>query len=407
MATPKLSQRDMQEALDAQAAHGTAQKAAESLGLNRLTFNSRVAAARSAGLEPSAKARKQLPLAQQVKKLEQELKRAQAESADASAVKRLIGATADRASELNPPAWMTKEIKPSSPGAPTLMLSDLHWGEVVYASQINGVNSYNLAIARERLRNTFDSAFSLLDIISPTSDYPGIIIPLLGDCISGDIHEELAESNELHSIPTVLDLLEHLTSGIKLAADKYGNVFCPCVSGNHGRNTKKIRAKDRNHTSFDWMLYQLLAKAFKDDKRVTFYIPDGSDAYYKVYNTRYLATHLDQFRGGDGMIGALGPIIRGDHKKRSRNAQIGMSYDVLIGGHWHQYIHLTRLIVNGSLKGYDEFAWTNNFGFERPQQALWLTHPRHGITFRMPVYADRGMKYSAKTKWVSVPSFEP
>lgn len=29
----------------------------------------------------------------------------------------------------------------------------------------------------------------------------------------------------------------------------------------------------------------------------------------------YLLTHGDQFRGGDGVIGALGPIIRGDHKK--------------------------------------------------------------------------------------------
>lgn len=102
------------------------------------------------------------------------------------------------------------------------------------------------------------------------------------------------------------------------------------------------------------------------------------------------------------MIGALGPIIRGDHRKRSRNGQIDLSYDVMICGHWHQYMHLTRLIVNGSLKGYDEYAYTNNFGFEQPQQALWLTHPKHGITFRMPVYVDRD-KQAPKTAWVSIP----
>lgn len=346
---------------------------------------------------------KKINPADEVKRLTKELRAAQQESADAQAVKAIIGSIADKTASSVPPTWLQAVKKPGSPGVPTLMLSDLHWGEIVHPAQINNVNEYNLTIARARLKSTFQSAMALTDIISPKNDYPGIVVPLLGDMISGDIHEELAESNELHSIPTVLDLWTHLAAGISMMADKYNNVFLPCVSGNHGRNTKKIRAKDRNHTSFDWMLYQLLARHFQDDKRITFYIPDGSDAFYKIYATRYLATHLDQFRGGDGMIGALGPIIRGDHKKRSRNGQIDMSYDVLIGGHWHQYMHLTRLIVNGSLKGYDEYAWANNFGYEKAQQALWLTHPTRGVTFRMPVYCDRDENRKVVTTWVSVP----
>jgi hypothetical protein len=44
--------------------------------------------------------------------------------------------------------------------------------------------------------------------------------------------------------------------------------------------------------------------------------------------------------------------------------------------------------VNGSLKGYDEYAYTNNFPFEPPTQALWLTHPEFGITISMPVFVD-------------------
>lgn len=102
------------------------------------------------------------------------------------------------------------------------------------------------------------------------------------------------------------------------------------------------------------------------------------------------------------MIGCLGPIIRGDHKKRSRNAQIDMEYDTMLLGHFHQYLHHGRVIVNGSLKGYDEYAYTNNFGFEQPQQALWLTHPRHGQTFRMPVFVGN-QRADVKTEWVSVP----
>jgi hypothetical protein len=340
----------------------------------------------------------------EIRRLKAELKQAQAESADAIAVKQIIGDIASKTSTMEPPKWLApRNFKHGTPGVPTLFLSDLHWGEVVHPAQINNVNKFNLSIAHERMTNTINVTERLLSIISPKMNFPGIVIALGGDMISGDIHEELADSNDLHTIPTVLDLWGALASVVRRAADTYGNVFLPCVSGNHGRNTKKIRAKDRNHTSFDWMLYQLLAKEFEKDKRVTFYIPDGPDAAYRVYGTRYNLTHGDQFRGGDGMIGALGPIIRGDHKKRSRNGQIDLSYDVLMCGHWHQYMHLTRLIVNGSMKGYDEYAFSNNFGFEPPQQALWLTEPDHGITYRMPVYCDRSRKQRIITDWVSVP----
>jgi hypothetical protein len=149
------------------------------------------------------------------------------------------------------------------------------------------------------------------------------------------------------------------------------------------------------------MLYQFLARHFDGDKRITFMIPDGSDAAYRIYSTRYNLTHGDQFRGGDGMIGPLGPITRGDHKKRSRNSQIEMDYDILLMGHWHQYIHLSKLIVNGALKGYDEYAYTGNFPFEKPQQALWITHPVYGPTIRMPVYCERVEK-AVQRSWVSI-----
>jgi hypothetical protein len=272
----------------------------------------------------------------------------------------------------------------------------------VHPAQINGVNTFNLTIARRRLADTINSAVKLARIISPKFDYPGIVIPLGGDMVSGNIHEELAATNEINTIPTVLDLWKCLASAIEQMADTFGAVFLPCVSGNHGRNTRKIWAKDRHHTSFDWMLYQILAKHFAGDKRITFMIPDGSDASYSIYNTRYLLSHGDQFRGGDGMIGPLGPITRGDHKKRSRNSQIDLSYDVMLIGHFHQYMHLTSLIVNGSLKGYDEYAYAGNFKFEQPQQALWITHPVYGPTFRMPIYSERSAR-PARRAWVSVP----
>lgn len=293
------------------------------------------------------------------------------------------------AAKPSPPRWLTGKAKRGkTSGVPTIFASDWHWGEVVEPGQVNGVNEYNMALAHERAKRLITTSIQLLKHELANPNYPGIVFVLGGDMVSGDIHEELMATNEAEIMPTVIDLFGVLIWCIQTLADEFGMVFVPCVSGNHGRNTHKIRAKGRNFTSFDWLLYQFLAKRFEGDKRVTFQIPDGPDAYYQVYGTKYLLTHGDQFRGGDGVIGALGPIIRGDHRKRSRNGQIGMAYDCMLLGHWHQLIQLQRLIVNGSLKGYDEYAYSNNFGFERPRQALWLTHPQHGITFSMPVYVD-------------------
>jgi hypothetical protein len=337
-----------------------------------------------------------------IARLESELKRATAESADAAQIKQLIGVLDEKISNANPPDWLSKPLTtPSAPGVPTLFLSDLHWGEIVHASQIGGVNSFNLKIAHDRMRYTVETAINLLRILSPTMDYPGIVVPLGGDMISGNIHEELTATNELNTMPTVLDLYDQLVGAIKLLADTFGNVRLPCVTGNHGRDTRKIWSKDRHATSFDWLLYQFLAKHFQDDKRISFFIPDGSDALYKIYDTRYNLTHGDQFRGGDSIIGPIGPLTRGNQKKQARSQAVNQEYDLMICGHWHQYIHLERLIVNGSMKGYDEYAYQGNFGFEPPRQGLWVTHPRYGITYRMPVLCEQPPKKRSKPEWMA------
>lgn len=404
MAMTTVPDAQLRAALDfLMLAGGNKAEAANAAGLSPSSFKDRIKMAEKRGLKPNKGAPNPLDpkaMAGQIKRLEAELKQHEKTSDQVNIIKGVIGSMTRQVEALDPPAWLIKpNTKPSAPGVPTLFISDLHWGETVYPSQINNVNEYSVKTAHERMAVLVDSAVHLLEIISPKMDYPGLVMPLGGDMISGNIHDELTATNELNSMPSVLDLYGVLVGVIESMATRFGAVFLPCVSGNHGRDTRKIWGKDRHHTSFDWLLYRFLAKHFESDKRVTFFIPDGPDAYYKIYDHAYLLTHGDQFRGGDGMIGCLGPILRGDHKKRSRNAQVGLDYDTMIMGHWHQYIHHSRVIVNGSLKGMDEYSYSNNFGFEPPQQALWITHPKYGQTFRMPVYVGKHDKPLSST-WV-------
>lgn len=333
--------------------------------------------------------------------LRAELEEARSVKDTAETIRELVGSAKMEVNKLQLPSWVVEPKKSKTPGVPTLMLSDLHWGEQVRPEQVGGVNEFNLAIARRRLQAVIHTTIGLSRILDPEMRYPGIVIPLGGDMVSGSIHDELAATNELNTMPTLIDLYRNLVPAIKLAADVFGNVFLPCVSGNHDRDTKKTWNKDRNHTSFGWLLYQFLAVAFADDPRVTFYIPDNADALYRVFHLRYLLTHGDQFKAGDSIIGPIGPISRGEQKKLARYSAVGNEYDVMIFGHWHTRMISARLRGNSSLKGFDEYAAQNNFKFEPPSQNFFMTHPDYGITFDAPVYCDVEKARKA-TPWVSV-----
>jgi hypothetical protein len=407
MPSKPIPDKDLQIVIDAFQKTNSKVEGAKLIGMNANTFHSRLQMALQRGLVSSIETKleeislidKLTEANDRIKELESMAFSNQEEKVTSDYIKRKIIKIKD--SKTTVPKWLIKTTnKKKFAGVPTIFASDWHWGEIVDPNQINGVNEYNMTIAQNRAKQMIEKAVDLLKNHVAHTEYPGIVYVLGGDMVSGDIHEELQATNEKEIMPTVIDLFGVLIWCISTLADEFGNVFVPCVSGNHGRNTHKIRAKGRNFTSFDWLLYQFLAKHFENDKRIQFLIPDGPDAYYSIYGHKYLLTHGDQFRGGDGVIGALGPIIRGDHRKRSRNAQIDMTYDTMIIGHWHQLIQLERLIVNGSLKGYDEYAYSNNFGFEPPRQAMWLTHPEHGITFSIPIYVEK-QKKEFNMDWIS------
>lgn len=304
-----------------------------------------------------------------------------------------------------PPRWLIEErTGGSAPGVPVTIWSDWHFGEVVRPAEVGGANEFTIAIAKERVRRLVERTIDLCFAHMVRPEYPGIVVCLGGDMISGDIHEELAVSNELLTAPTLIELQGVLIWALETLADRFGRVFCPAVVGNHGRMTHKPRAKGRVHTSFEWLLYCQLERHFANDPRVTFLIPGEADAHFSVYGHRYMLTHGDSMgvKGGDGMIGLLGPVTRGTIKLRNSESQIGRDFDTVVLGHWHQYLPMPGCIVNGSLKGYDEYARLFlRARYQEPIQALWFTHPERGVTFHVPVFLDerRGVSQSPLVIW--------
>lgn len=280
-------------------------------------------------------------------------------------------------------------------GVPVLLLSDWHWGEVVDGDQINGFNEYNLEIAHKRCDRVFDTALELMLARQSGMHYEGLVVPLLGDMLSGNIHEELQRTNDVPIMVAIQDLADKLSARLIDAAQNFEWVYVPCVVGNHGRIDRKPVAKNAPVESYEHILYQMVqgfvTRALGDNCNVQFEISPSLDMPVNIYSTKFLLTHGDQIKGGHG-IGSFWPsMIKTYHKKQANYAGNGMAFDYMVCGHFHHYGVADRCIVNGSLKGYDEWVASQNFAFESPIQALWVVHPHYGITAHYAVYADEPM----------------
>lgn len=292
-----------------------------------------------------------------------------------------------------PAKWLQPKAKAKArQGIANLLLSDLHLDEVVKPEQIDWINSYDRSIAEFRLRQTFERFVVVSQEYISGMNYDGACVWLGGDIFSGNIHEELKETNEVPILSSLDFWVDPMVSGLRMVADAFGKVHVPCVVGNHGRLTRKPTAKNRVPDNFDWFFYRVLNRILGTDPRFTWQIPDSPDTLVPQYGTDFLFTHGDQFRGGSGIAGMLSPIMIGDSRKRKRQLAVDKPYDIMVMGHWHSYFAGRGLLVNGSLKGLDEYAYVSNFDFEQPQQAFWVTTPEHGVTFSAPIVCQNRAK---------------
>jgi hypothetical protein len=288
---------------------------------------------------------------------------------------------------LQPPTWLSP-AKPKRQAATLMvMLSDTHFDEVVLPDEVDGLNAYNRDIAVLRLQRWAQNVVKVARHYLAGMDYDGIVVLLGGDIFSGDIHEELAQTNEDTMLGSLLFWSEQLAAALDLLGTEFKKVHVAAVMGNHGRMTRKPRMKLRARTNFDWLLAKMIERHFVADKRFTFQVPESADVLVQVYGHGMLMTHGDQVTGGGGIGGIYPPIMRLRARKQQRHMAIGSEFSTLWMGHWHQYLSTPSLIVNGSLKGYDEYAFINNFSFEVPQQALAVVVPDRGITIQAPVFS--------------------
>jgi hypothetical protein len=197
-----------------------------------------------------------------------------------------------------------------------------------------------------------------------------------------------------------------LCAGIEHMASKFGRVYVPCVVGNHGRTTRKPPFKGITDFNYDYALYCNLIRALKKEKFIHIDAPESADVHFKSYGVDYMLSHGDNLgvKGGDGIIGSIGPIMRGSIKLGQQTHKIGLDFDELILCHWHRMLWLPGVTVNNALKGFDEYAALKlRADPTRPSQALWFNHPQHGTTARWEIFLEGKIKTQAAEarSWVT------
>lgn len=266
--------------------------------------------------------------------------------------------------------------------------SDWHVEEIVDSAKTSGRNRYHPDIAARRAEICARNTVKLCRHVARSYSVDSLLLYLLGDFITGYIHPELAETNAMAPVEggqfaerLLIAALEQIESEKSLK-----RIRIVCHRGNHARTTKKMQFKNDFETSFETWIYAHLRDVFRNSKKLEFVIPEA-DVHLQaaIPDYRIRSFHGHQVRYQDGIGGLTIPLNKWEARQDKTDKA-----DFNLLGHWHTYsLPNSTTILNGSLKGYDEFASSFGFAYQPPLQAFALldTH-RRMIAQHLPIFCE-------------------
>ena len=277
-------------------------------------------------------------------------------------------------------------------------LSDTHVGDRVISEQLGGLNEYSIDIFNRRLFGWANSILQLVALRRTFAPIDTLIMPMLGDMISGDIHDELARTNIDNCMGQMIRGANLIAQALMLISPHFVKVHIPCVVGNHGRFTRKPPMKDK-YMDWDYMLYQWVATFCRNQKNISFDISKSFVSSFRVFDKTVLIMHGDSITGA-GSTQAILKAVNGmrsvfQYKKTAQNEDtyIPAEFDSVMMGHFHKVdeydIGTGEIHICGTMKGVDEFAMQRLHVATRPKQILTYWHPTHGCVGKETIYLNK------------------
>lgn len=264
--------------------------------------------------------------------------------------------------------------------------TDWHVEERIFREATNGKNHFDLTEAEARVKRFYQKIAELIAWQNHYATVRELWHPLLGDLLTGYIHEELVETNTLSPTEACVFLQEMICSGIDfLRKETKLPIFIPTCVGNHGRTTIKKRIKTSVKNSYEWLTYKTLAKFYEHDPKVCFMIGSG------YHNTQEIVGRKVRFHHGDGLRynGGVGGITIPVNKSIAQWDKVE-TVDLDIFGHWHSFMaHYPKWISCGSLMGYSEYSVEIKAEFQHPTQTFIVIDREYGLTSALPIFLTK------------------
>ncbi len=315
--------------------------------------------------------------------LDQELRVAARERSIVDGLSEIATATAQLLPK-PPPLWTPEKLsKHAVVETVYQMLSDLHAYEYVSAERTRGHNEYTAEVMARRMGSLVAAHLSIIEkLLLGGYVFPELVIGLLGDNVSGTIHDLERHSDAPNIVLSVYGCAWLLAQSISELARHYEKVYVYGVGGNHGRlpDVRRKQMKDPTRT-WDYMIYLLLREMLRENNHIEFWFPDSWGAQVNIRGWNVLVGH------GDDVKSWAGIPWYGLERKVGRLAALegarGNTINYHLMGHFHSATVIPHpageTIVNGSVIGATEFGIDSIGRADVPSQWLLHFHEEWGI----------------------------
>jgi len=272
---------------------------------------------------------------------------------------RIINALNTHLSELESDTIHLNVVPESEDGTTILVLSDIHYGEVITADSTNNYNVYNEEICIERLKKVIQKVCTVNWRTNSLRVY------LLGDILNGSIHNgDLKAENPI--MLGVVNFSKQLGTFLNGLSKVFKDIEVIMVNGNHSRLNDMQKTYQKAY-DYEFILYHMIKEL----------VPHISMSYNtsgytidEVNGHPIGLFHGDTVRGYNGEVGASAYKIQ-----NIIETAFNVKVQSLISGHTHKPKIVANPfggfnIVNGCLSGVSEYGLTTGFDTIYPSQTI-------------------------------------
>jgi len=284
---------------------------------------------------------------------------------DEARIENIMDVISEVALDLPEFKYEQKEIKLNGEANAIIEIGDWHYGKI----SDNFWNKFNTQIAKERVDKLIFDTIKYCEIMNVGTLY----IANLGDLIEGAIHVSCRVMSEEDSIEQIMHASELLAYFINELHSFGLNIKYVSVSDNHSRlnkNYKEHIEKENFGKIIDWYLQARLTNLSNFEFIEN--IIDESIAYFEVNGKNVFSIH--------------GHLDNPHSVVQDLTLSTGMIADIVLMGHYHNKVeksfHFSKVFVNGSLCGTDEYAKTRRL-FSKASQTLIVFDNENIVNFEI------------------------